>query len=169
MKRILFPFATILVLAGLLAAQSEKMEMGSIKGDRVNIRARPLGTAELCGQLRKGDQVEIVERRIVQTVGTNTEEWIRIVLPEICNIWVQSTYLDADHKIITKVNGRAGPSLMWPVLGMFAKGDIVQVRTNELDWIGLAPPRNASAWVAGRFVTSQFMEVPIAPVKQEEP
>lgn len=170
MKHILFSIMIGLAFIGILAAQSEQVEMGIIKGDRLNIRARPLGTAEICGQLHKGDHVEILERRLVQIAeSTNTEEWIRITLPETCNVWVQSSYLDKDHKAASKINGRAGPSLMWPVLGLFAKGDILQVRTNELDWVAVAPPRNASAWVAGRFVTSQMMDIPTAPVKQETP
>ncbi len=152
----------------LLLAQDDQVEMGTVKGSRVNVRARPLGTAEICCQMNKGDSVEILEHRLVQTLGTNTEEWVRIVLPEKATVWVQSSFVDQDGKVTSKLNGRAGPGLVWPVLCSFAKGDHVSTRTNELDWVGVVPPRTASAWISGHFVTGQVVEIHTAPVAKPE-
>src|SRR5688572_20870407 len=110
------------IAVGSLLAQTENIEMGVIKGDRVNVRGRPSPTGEICCQLNRGNGVEILERRRIQTIGTNTEEWVRIVLPEKANVWIQNSYLDPQGQVNAKVNGRAGPSLMWPVLCVFPKG-----------------------------------------------
>jgi hypothetical protein len=143
---------------------ADSIEFGSITGSRVNVRGRPLDTAEICCQLSKGSLVEIVERRLVQTMGTNTEEWVRIILPEKALVWIQSSYVDPENKVTTRVNGRAGPSLMWPVLCVFSPGDIVQPRTNNVDWIGISPPRSATAWVSGDYVARENVQIPTAKI-----
>jgi len=151
MKGLLQLFSGLLLCGLLVSAQETRTEMGVITGDRVNVRGRPLATAELCCQLNKGDPVEILERRLVQTTGTNTEEWVRIVLPEKAHVWLQSSLVEKGA-VTTRANGRAGPSLMWPVLCVWSKGDMVNVQTNHLDWVGVTPSRNASAWVYGHYI-----------------
>lgn len=157
-----------LIVVGTVLAEEQKAEMGTLKGDRVNIRARPLPTAEICGQLHKGDSVEIIERRSIQITGANAEEWVRIVLPESVNVWIQSGLIGENGLITKKVNGRAGPGLTWPVLCLFSKGNTVQARTNTLDWVGVAPPRTASAWIAGRFIASETDPIPTATIAKPE-
>jgi len=153
-----------------LVAEQAAIEQGWITGDRVNVRGRPLPTAELCCQLEKGDPVEIIERRLVQIAGANTEEWVRIVLPQNATVWVQSGLVSNQldqATITTRANGRAGPSLMWPVLCVYSKGDSVTIKTNHADWVGVVPTRNASAWVSGRYVGAGAPDsVPAQPVKK---
>ncbi len=164
-------YLAVLFLIGIgleLMAQTNQVEIGILTGDRVHVRGRPLPTAEICCQMSKGDSAQILERRLVQTVGTNTEEWVRIVLPEKVNVWLQTDLVKENVVIKNKVNGRAGPSLMWPVLCVFSKGDPVNVRTNQLEWIGVAPPPHASAWISGRYIRSETTPISIAqPVKSE--
>lgn len=151
------------------ALRAQAPEMGTVTGDRVNIRGRPLPTAEICVQTRKGDLVEIYERRLVQTAGTNTEMWVRVGLPSSATVWVQSSFLDGQGTVTARVNGRAGPSLMWPVVHVFSKGDAVSVRTNVAEWAGITPPRGASGWMAGRFITNATLNIPTAPAAQPPP
>lgn len=153
--------------AGALRAQAP--EMGTVTADRVNIRGRPLPTAEICVQTRKGDLVEVYERRLVQTVGTNAEMWVRVGLPASATVWLQSSFLDEKGTVTARVNGRAGPSLMWPVVHVFARGDAVAVRTNAAEWAGVTPPRGASGWMAGRFITNATLNIPTAPAAQPPP
>ncbi len=143
--------------------------MGTVTADRVNIRGRPLPTAEICAQTRKGDLAEIYERRLIQTVGTNTEMWVRVGLPPSATVWLQSSFLDEKNVVTARVNGRAGPSLMWPVIHVFSKGDTVAVRTNSAEWAGISPPRGASGWMAGRFITNSTLNIPTAPAAQSLP
>ena len=158
-----------LIGASIVLAQNVPLEKGTITGDRVNVRGRPLGTAEICCKLDKGDPVEIFERRLIQITGSNTEEWVRIVLPEKANVWLQSRFIDQSGAIVSnRVQGRAGPSLMWPVLCQFLKGDVVQARTNQLDWVGVKPPRDASAWVSGHYVASETAAAPAKPKSSSE-
>ena len=153
--------------AAVLRAQAP--EMGTVTGDRVNIRGRPLPTAEICVQTRKGNLVEVYERRLVQTVGTNTEMWVRVGLPASATVWLQSSFLDDKGAVTARVNGRAGPSLMWPVVHVFSKGDAVSVRTNSAEWAGITPPPGASGWMAGRFITNSTLNIPTAPAAQSPP
>ena len=157
-----------LTVAGVILAEDQKVEMGTLKADRVNIRARPLPTAEICGQLRKGDSVEILEHRSIQITGTNAEEWVRIVLPDSVHVWIQSDLIGENNVIAKKANGRAGPGLAWPVLCLFSKGDAVQVRTNAQNWAGVTPPRTASAWIGGRFISTEMVSVPLAPIAEPQ-
>jgi len=158
----------ILTLASGLFAEVEKPNLGVVTANRLNVRGRPLGTAEICCQLENNDKVEILERKNIPTIGNTTEEWVRIVLPEQATVWLQSNFIGEGGVIQSKINGRAGPSLMWPVLCTLVKGDVVNVRTNHLDWSGIAPPRSASAWVAGLYVSNVVEEVPVAiPAKEE--
>lgn len=149
-----------LVCAGFLFAEGGRGEAGTVKGDRVNVRARPNATAEICCQMNRGDAVSVLERRLAPGIGTNMEEWVRVVLPEKATVWVQSTFVREEGEITTKVNGRAGPGLNWPVLCLFAKGDHVTVRTNVVDWTGIVPPPTASAWIFGRYVEQAAGEAP---------
>ena len=159
----------MLFLSLVLMAQDDSQEMGVITGSRVNVRGRPLGTAEVCCQLKKGDEVKILERRLVQTTGTNTEEWVRIVLPEKAVVWLQTAFLTEDGAVTSKVNGRAGPGLMWPVLCVFSKGYEVTLQTNHLEWTGVIPPPTASAWISGRYVRNQSDEPPAVPATPVTP
>jgi hypothetical protein len=152
-----------------LALRAEGPEMGTVTGDRVNIRGRPLPTAEICAQARQGDLVEIYERRLVQTAGTNTEMWVRVGLPASSTVWLQASFVGPDGAATARVNGRAGPSLMWPVVHVFAKGDAVAVRTNSAEWAGVAPPRGATGWISGRFVTNATLNIPTAPAAPPPP
>jgi len=154
------------VFIGALMAVDEKTETGVVTGDRVNVRARPLGTAEICCQMRKGDAVEILERRQVEVIGTNTEEWVRIVLPEKANVWLQSDLVDEKGMVKSRTNGRAGPGLRWPVLGVLPKGEMVSVRTNATDWVGVAPSRHVSAWVCGLYIRKEDISIQTAPVAE---
>ncbi|MBI4024949.1 MAG: SH3 domain-containing protein [Verrucomicrobia bacterium] len=140
------------MIMSIALAQNDPMEQGVVTGDRVNVRARALPTAEICCQLAKGDTVEILEHRLVQVIGTNTEEWVRIVLPNKAQVWFQSNLVDTNGTMTARANGRAGPSLMWPVLCVLSKGDAVNIQTNHADWVGVAPPRSASAWMSGHYV-----------------
>ncbi|MDD2706407.1 MAG: hypothetical protein PHV34_00230 [Verrucomicrobiae bacterium] len=166
--------------AGLLMAGAggwwvlaEEIELGVMLGDRVNVRARPLGTAEICCQLRKDDLVEILERRSSTADGggsTNAEEWVRIVLPEQAMVWIQTEFLtDVNGRQVTRkrVNGRAGPGLAWPPLCLLDKEEEVTVRTNAVEWAGVAPSRKASGWVAGRFVGKSDKAVVAAPLAEK--
>ena len=156
----------VLSAAGLRA---QAPEMGTVTGDRVNIRGRPLPTAEICVQTRKGDLVEVYECRLIQTVGTNAEMWVRVGLPASATVWLQSSFVDDKGAVTARVNGRAGPSLMWPVVHVFSKGDAVAVRTNSAEWAGITPPHGASGWIAGRFITNSTLNIPTAPAAQSPP
>ena len=165
--KILFPLAGFIIMVTLFA-QDIQPTKGTVIGSRVNVRGRPLATAEICCQLEQGDPVEILEKRLVQTVGTNTEEWLRIVLPEKAYVWLQSNLIDEKKVITTRANGRAGPSLMWPVLCVLSKGESVSVQTNHLDWAGIKPPSHASAWISARYATNAVTITPEIPQKTKK-
>lgn len=155
----------------LFAAGGDHVEMGTVTANNVNVRARPIGTGEICCQLSKGESAEVLERRDTPAVGTtNAQEWVRITMPEKATVWLQSDLLDSQGNLKAKANGRAGPSLMWPVVCTLTKGEGVNVRTNTLDWTGIVPPSNASAWIAGKFLKTEVVDVPTPPTaKPDQP
>lgn len=167
----LLAFGFSLLLVSWSASRAADAETGVVIGDRVNVRARPLGTAEICCQLKKDDKVEILERREIQTATTNAEIWLRIVLPETATVWVKAELLEkADNQdvVLKRANGRAGPGLAWPSLCILSAKDVVSVRTNATEWVGIVPPRSASGWVAGRLVQKEG-QTPSTPPESSTP
>jgi uncharacterized protein YgiM (DUF1202 family) len=162
-------FCICLFGGSLILAEGEKATTGIVTAGHLNIRGRPLNTAELCGQLEKGDMVQILERKMIPSIGNTSEEWVRIVLPEKSTVWVQSNFIGEGGTIQHFTDGRAGPSPMWPVLCKFTKGDVVNVKTNHNEWSGIVPPPSASAWVSGLFVSNVVDNIPVAPAVKEEP
>ncbi len=128
-------------------------ETGAVRGDRVNVRARPDTKAEVVAQLNKGDVVTILGRE-----GAGQEEWLRIAMPASAKCYV-SAKLIADGVVTgDKVNVRCGPGTNFRDVGKVAKGERLQVIKTEGEWAQIKPTAGCSAWVA-----AQFVEITVAP------
>jgi hypothetical protein len=157
MKNMTFPIVPCVALfIGLgMILLAEELGNGTVAVDRAIVRARPLGTAEICCQLKRDDPVQILERIEVPGTSSNLEGWLRIVLPEKATVWIKSDLLkteDEQARVLKRVNGRAGPGLNWPSLCILSSNEQVTVRTNATDWVGIVPPKSASGWIAERLI-----------------
>ena len=126
-----------------------------INADRVNLRAKPLLTAEVLSQVNYGDQL------VAREIG---EEWIEVAAPAAIDLWVSKDYVQAPDYVVNtrRVNLRAGPSIDYNVVDVLERGATVQVR-GELDqWLKIAPPPSTHVWVHRDFVEFASGDAPAA-------
>ena len=130
-------------------AEPQPPYLGEVTGERVYIRAGDGVNYTVLGVAQRGDQVEVKERRF---------DWLRVSVPEKCTLWVFKDLLspDAEEKQATvakdNVNVRARPTLKGDIMGQLEKGSTVAIVDKDGDWVGIAPPPAASAWVHKEFV-----------------
>lgn len=153
-KHILLMVGLVGIFTFLSYAQSIKPGTAVVTGNRVNVRGRPLGTAERCCQLDEGEKVTVLDSTFTPDGAGKSDEWVRVVMPEKATVWVRSSFVGEGNVINAKVTGRAGSSLMWPIICNLNKGDKVNVRTNHLDWTGIVPPPTAWAFISSRFLSN---------------
>jgi uncharacterized protein YgiM (DUF1202 family) len=120
---------------------------GTVRGDRVNIRARAEAKSEVIGQLNKGDTVEILGRQ-----GEGKNEWLKIALPATAKCYVSAKLITAGAINTDRVNVRSGPGTNFHELGKLAKGENVEVVKKDGEWAQIKPTAACSGWVSAQFV-----------------
>jgi SH3-like domain-containing protein len=135
-----------------------------VKGDRVNLRARPLHNAEIITQLKKGDEVKVLETKTVGE-GNKTQEWARITLPASAKCYVLAKLLTDGKANAEAINIRSGPGTSFKEVGKLAKGDKVTVVKAGGEWTQVKPTDKCTGWVASSLleVVPAPAVVPIAP------
>ena len=122
---------------------------GEVSAKRVRIRAGYNVNYTILTVAERGDRVSVRDRRF---------EWLAIRVPESCTVWVHKDLLrrEADAKTATvikhKVNIRARAEPRADILGQLPVGATVRVLDEDGEWLGIAPPVQATAWVHGKFV-----------------
>ncbi|MCX7817813.1 MAG: SH3 domain-containing protein [Kiritimatiellae bacterium] len=141
------------VVAGVLAGGSvvagAEPTNATVRGERVNVRARPHPQAEVVGQLS--------EPAVVQVRGISND-WVEIVPPAEFDLWVHREFVEQGTVNASKLVVRAGPGINYPKVGELKRGDTVQVRGEFGDWLKIAPPPGSSLWIAKSLV--RFPEPP---------
>ena len=150
-------------LAGwvLANAPSNAAELGTVTGDRVNVRARPGKNAEVVAQLAKGETVEILERQSV-TEGAGSADWLRIQMPATAKCYVHTKYLTNGVANADAVYIRCGPGTNFRDVGKLGKGEKVEVTGTKGEWACIKPTPKCSAWVAASFVKVEAAPIPPA-------
>src|SRR5689334_7712775 len=104
MKTILSFCACLFALAILSQA-----ETGTVKVDKLNIRAQAKGNAETVVQLNKGDRVTIIDKK---TAAAEKDKkgtmWLKIALPAKATVWIKSEFVKDGAINAEKVNIRSG-------------------------------------------------------------
>jgi len=122
---------------------------GEVTGDRVYVRAGDGINYTVLGVASRGDRLSVTGRRF---------SWLSVPVPAHCTVWVHKDLLSlaAGGKEATvakdRVNVRARPSLKTDVVGQLPAGTRVKVVDGDGEWVGIAPPPQARAWVHSRFV-----------------
>ena len=116
---------------------------GKVLKDNVNVRARADKTAEILVQLKKGDTVEVKERK---------GDWLCIVAPAQTKCFVSAKFLKAGVATHDVVNVRGGPSMNFKDIGKLSKGEKVEVVETKGEWTKIKPTGNCVGWVAANLV-----------------
>lgn len=137
--------------ASSLAAEAKPQPpfLGEVTGQRVYIRAGDGINYTVLTVANRGDKVKVLGQRF---------EWYKVAVPSNCTVWVHKSLLEtaADGKEATvtreRVNIRARPTLRSDVMGQLPRGAKLKVVDRDAEWVGVAPPPQAAAWVHSRFV-----------------
>ena len=145
--------AVLLAAASHLPAQTPVR----VTADNVNLRAKPLLSAEVVAQAKYDD------RFVARTVSN---DWIEVPAPATVDLWVMKQYVQSPQNTIgaNRVNLRAGPSINYNIVDTLALGDTVEPRGEEVqEWLKIAPPPSAHVWISREFVEILSGEAPVLP------
>ncbi|MBP7274877.1 MAG: SH3 domain-containing protein [Kiritimatiellae bacterium] len=146
--------AAVVMAATLCSAA----EIAVVRGDRVNLRAQPVSTSEVLGQVNTGTQL------LVRSVR---DGWMEVAIPEALDVYAHKDFIQDGVVTASPLNLRAGPGINYSRVGSIPKGTRVAARGALGEWIRLAPPESASAWVSVDWVT--FEQPKPVPPPPEEP
>ncbi len=133
-----------LVLGMLAVGWAGPAPAGAVKikvlKNKVNLRAKPLPTAEVVGQVATTD---------VLTAKTMDSQWAEVVPPTNVDLWILGDYVkDGSIQSRQKVNVRAGPGMNFAIVGQLGPGDRVTPRGMMTEWVKIVPPESCSLWIA---------------------
>lgn len=136
---------------------------GVVKGNRVNIRSRPSTTAEVLGQLNRGDVVEWHSRTNVTEAG-QSRDWLQISLPPSARAFVASRFVSDGRITGEDVMIRCGPGTNYRDIGRAQKDEPVTVVGQQGDWTQIRPTATCRGWVA-----ADLVDIPAAVTTPSEP
>lgn len=131
------------------------LSVGTVQGDRLNVRGRPSFAGEILTQLRFGAKVDIhgVITRAKPKEG-EPDTWLQIKLPDDIPVWVSELYINDNMEVTADVlNLRGGPSEAYSQLGTLKRGHKITPLEKVDGWIKLNAPLNTTGYVAAEFVS----------------
>jgi SH3-like domain-containing protein len=163
MKRLLWQCALAAFIMGMSGVQGQAQTPAVVNADRVNVRSRPAMNGEVVAQLRRGQEVVILEEGLPsRDRDGEITEWTRIQLPAETRVWVSAGFLDADTGAVKtrRLNARSGPSEDFGVLGTLDRGVIVQKLGETNGWWEITAPPGLHAFVAAEFLDASAEPAP---------
>lgn len=133
----------VLGLALSALAQQPAESLWTVARDRVNLRARPDGNAEVVSQLSSGTVVTVVRAE---------EAWVGIRAPAGVGLWVNSAFVRDGVATSSRLKVRAGPGAAYPDVGILDAGAPVVARTQLVDWLQIDAPTSAVLWVSRSYL-----------------
>lgn len=133
-----------LLVAGFASTTSTlagAQEFLSIKGNTVNIRAKPSTSAEIAWELIKGYPVQVIDRK---------DDWLKVKDFEGMLGWVHQPLTVAEpHFLIKadKTNLRAGPATSHAVVTRLSKYDIVKTLEKQGEWAKVQTADGQEGWI----------------------
>ena len=155
-----------LIIAGaawVLAAAAQTPETMQVRvhGSRVNLRAKPALDAEPLGQVTDG---------ALLTAKSVRDDWVEVVPPEQTALWVHKDFIKDQKVAAEKLYVRTGPSINHTVVATMLRGESLTVRGEFQEWVKIAPPPQASFWVARKLVdVVPASKAPPQPVSMQPP
>ena len=123
----------------------------TVRTDNANLRGQAGLKGEVVGQLKKGETVTVLSLiNLDKPKAGEPAHWAKVALPAGLKVWVNSKFIDATNKVVAvkKLNLRAGAGENYSVLGVIEKGAEINSLSTRGDWIQIATPTNAFAFVA---------------------
>ncbi|HRZ86597.1 MAG TPA: SH3 domain-containing protein [bacterium] len=139
-------FVCLSVLVSLCAGAAHAEELpyiGKISGTNVNVRSKPDTYREVVCQLGKGDEVNVVG---------HTGEWCQIEYPAKARVWIFNQFVKDNEVIANNIQAHCGAGENFTVLCKIPNGYKFTVKETMGDWLAIEPPKDATAYVAKRFV-----------------
>jgi len=159
---------TVLILFVFAAAVAKAAETppklpyaGEITSDGVRIRGGDGITYLILAHAESGQCVTVRGERF---------GWLAIDVPDSCTVWVHKSMVKKEDgagtaKVIRdRVNIRARAEAKADILGQVPVGTELKVVDEDGDWVGVAAPPQARAWVHSKFVRKAG-PVPAGPPK----
>jgi len=138
--RIWTAFCLAVLLASAAATARTKLR---VTGDRVNLRALADSTSEIVGQVSTGD--------ILYTEAPDGE-WLAVAPPPDTDVWVYRELVVDGVVAVSKLRVRSGPGISYRPVGRVSKGDRVEERGRQGDWLKIAPPPDCAVYIHRDFV-----------------
>lgn len=133
-----------LLLAGVMAGTpgwSQAQEFLSIKGNTVNIRAKPTTKSDIAWELINGYPVQVIARQ---------DDWVKVKDFEGPLGWVHMPLTSTEPHFLIKsdnVNLRAGPATSHSVVTKLSKYDIVKTLEKRNDWAKVKTSDGKEGWM----------------------
>lgn len=143
----------------------------TVAAENVNVRGQPTIRSEVITRLNRGDAVVVLEKiALTKPAAGEPAEWAKIAFPTNAHVWVHAQFIDPTNKTVLarRLNMRAGPGENYSVVGVLEQGDAVYEVLTKDNWMQIAPPPNAYAFVAARYLHQQ-PAAQLAVVKPAEP
>ena len=132
---------------------SSTLVLGSatVRADNANLRGQAGLKGEVVGQVKKGETLTVISLiNLDKPKAGEPAHWAKVALPAGLKVWVNAKFIDATNKVVyaKKLNLRAGPGENYSVLGVVEKGAEINSLSSKGDWLQIAAPTNAFAFVS---------------------
>lgn len=125
---------------------------------------------EMVTHLHKGDTVTVLEEiNLSRHEAGEPSQWAKISFPTNAHIWLDGKYVKDGVVSAKKLNLRAGPGENYSVVGVIEQGTPVNAIETKGNWIKMAPPAGAYAFVAARYLTQVAGTTEVATSGNEAP
>lgn len=138
----------------------------TITGKNVNVRGKASFKGEIITKLQNGDAVTVIEQIILtKPKAGEPSQWAKISYPTNANVWVHSSYLNADKTVKPKkLNIRTGAGENFSIVGTLEQGTAVKEVSTKGNWTQIEAPADAFAFVAANFVHQDGTAPSVPPV-----
>ncbi len=130
---------------------SASAAMAYSKADRVNVRSRPGFVGEIVTQLKKGQEVTVLDTVSLRRPAADEPPiWIKIALPPNAPAWASAEYIDAATGTVKAdmLNVRSGPSYDHGIVARAKWGSTLKILAAEKEgWVQVAAPAGSVGFV----------------------
>jgi uncharacterized protein YraI len=153
--------AFVFGISGMMAVQGAT---ALSKADRVNVRSRPGFSGEVVTQLRRGQEVTVLNTVTLRRPGAEEPPvWLKIELAEGTPVWANAEFIERESGRVKAdlLNLRAGPTYDHAIVGRVKQGTVVKVLGPDKDgWVQVGSPAGAFGFVPASWLTAASGQVP---------
>ena len=141
-----------------------------VSANELVVRGQAGLKGEVVARLSKGDTVNVLEQiDLAHHTADEPSQWAKISFPTNGHVWVMAKYVNGGTVSAKKLNLRAGRGENYSVVGVIDQGTPVSEIETKGEWMEIAPPANAYAFVAAKFLTEEAVPTQVAVNNPETP